>query len=123
MLVTEMSQRLPGTLYDRTDRMSQLRAKEVALGLSDYADEEFRRSALRTLKNINSPDKVDVDIHFETRDAIEDIRVRGNHGTRTFKFDFNKAKKIAEKLPKGSDPFQVFNDTIDQILHAVIQLR
>lgn len=123
MLFTEISQRLSGTLYDHTVSTTQLRQNEVTLGLNEFADKEFRQSALRTLENISSPIDTDVEIHIQTSGAIETISVRGHNGIRLFTFDFNEAKKRAEKLPEDANPFQVFNGIIDDIFHAIIQLR
>jgi len=123
MLFTEGTERLPGTWYDRTLRTSQLRANEAKLGLSGVGDAEFRKLARRTLENMNAPPRVDVDIHFKTRDRVETIAVRGQHGTRSFSFDFDKVEAAAKKLPKGADPFKPFHDTIKNILAAVVQVR
>ena len=123
MLFSDCNELLPGTWYDRTLQMKQLRANEVKLGLSGYGDADFRKLARKTLENMNAPPRVDVDIHFQTRNRVETITVRGQHGTRSFSFDFNKAEEAAKKLPKGTDPFKPFHDMIKNILAAVVQLR
>ena len=122
MLFTEMSQ-LPGTLYDRTAMTKSLITKEAELGLSEYADEDFRESAKRMLQNLKTPAKVDVDIHFETKDRIEEILVRGRRGVRSFLFDFDEAVAAHKNQPTDADPFKPFNDTIAQIVIAVMQVR
>ncbi len=123
ILFTEISQRLSGTLYDHTVSTSQFRQNEVTLGLSRFAGKAFRQSALRTLENISAPIDIDVEIFIETNDVIETISIRGRSGIRLFIFDFNEAKKRAEKLPADADPFQVFSGITDKILRAVMQLR
>jgi len=123
MLITEMSERLPGTLYDRTRKMNQLRANEAALGLSEYGDKDFKRLARKTNASLKKPDCVDVDIHFETSKRVESIIVRGNKGTRTFRFDFDAAEKEASMLPKDADGLKPFYDTINSIVTAVIEVR
>lgn len=120
--------RIPGTWYDHTTASTALRAKEAALGMSGFVDKKYRESAKITLQNIKSPYKADVDIHFETKDRVENITVRGRHGMRSFRFDFNKLEARAEKAPKdadikGTDVMKPLMDTIDEILAAVIQLR
>ena len=123
MLFTEISQRLPGTLYDRTVSTTQFIQNEVSLGLSEFADKAFRQSAHKMLDNIRAPVDVDVELHIETSGAIETISVRGRNGIRLFIFDLNEAEKRAEKLPKDADPFQVFNGIVNKILGAVTLLR
>jgi hypothetical protein len=123
MLFTDGTKRLPGTWYDRTLQTNQLRSKEAAIGLSGYGDEDFRKLARKTTSNLNSPDRVDVNIHFETKNGVESILVRGKCGARSFKFDFNEVEKAAENLPKNADAFKPFTDTIDQIVNAIIQVR
>jgi len=123
MLFTEISNRLPGTLYDRTLQTTQLRTNEAKLGLSGFGNAEFRKLARKTIDNMNAPPRVDVDIHFQTKGRVETINVRGQHGTRSFRFDFNKVEQAAKKLPKGTDPFKPFNDTINKILTAIVQVR
>jgi len=122
MLFTEMS-RLPGTLYDRTGKTNMFRSKEADLGMSKYANKEFRKSAKVTRQSLHSPSKVDVDIHFETKDRVESITVRGKHGIRSFRFDFDQVQANAKKLPKNADPFKPFMDTIAKIIAAVVELR
>lgn len=122
MLFTEMS-RLPGTLYDRTDRTNLLRSKEAALGMTEFANKEFRNSAKVIKQSILSPSKVDVDIRFETKERVESITVRGKSGIRSFVFDFDQAEARAKKLPKNADPFKPFMDTIARIIAAVVELR
>jgi hypothetical protein len=122
MLFTEMS-RLPGTLYDRTGKTMAFITKEAELGMSKYADKDFRKSAKKMRLNLKIPAKVDVDIHFETKDRVEDILVRGQRGVRSFRFDFDAVTADQKKLPKQADPFKPFNDTIAQILIAVEQVR
>lgn len=123
MLFTDGPKQLPGTWYDRTRQANQLRASEASLGLSGYGDKDFRKMAGRVNSNLNSPEQVDVDIHFETRNRVESILVRGKRGARSFRFDFDAAEKAAEKLPKDADVFKPFTDTIENIVSAVIQLR
>lgn len=122
MLFTE-TDRLPGTWYDRTAMTTMFRTKEAALGRSKYADKDFRKSAKRTLRNIRAPSRVDVDIHFETKDRVEDILVRGRRGTRSFRFDFDAVEASQKKLPKDANVLKPFLDTIAEILAAVIQVR
>ena len=123
MLFSEGMKRLQGTWYDRTDKMTQFRADEVTLGLSKFADADAHEAARRTIANMKSPARVDVDIHFVTKDGVEDITVRGQRGTRSFCFDFNKAEEATKTLPEGSDVFQPFFDTIDEIVAAIKQVR
>ena len=123
MLFTDGPQRLPGTWYDRTHQVNQFRSNEAALGLSEYGDKDFRKLARKTASNLNSPERVDVDIHFETKDGVESILVRGKCGARSFRFDFNEVEKSAEKLPKDADAFKPFTDTIEKVVTAIIQLR
>jgi len=123
MLFTDGPERLPGTWYDRTRQTNQLRSNEATLGLSGYGDKDFRKLARKTILNLNSPDRVDVDIHFETKNRVESILVRGKCGARSFRFDFNEVEKAAEMLPKDADVFKPFTDTIEKIVTAIIQLR
>ena len=123
MLFTEATNRLPGTWYDRTRKTTQLRADEAALGLSEFFDADAKAAARRTVANIKAPPPVAVDIHFETSEGVERITVRGRRGSRSFRFDFKQAEKMAATLPKDADVFQPFYDTIDKILKAVIQVR
>ena len=122
MLFTEMSN-LPGTLYDRTGKTNTFRSKEAALGMSKFANKEFRKSAKVTKQNILSPSKVDVDIRFETKERVETITVRGQQGIRSFVFDFDQVQARSKKLPKNADPFKPFMDKIAEIIAAVIELR
>jgi len=122
MLFTEMS-RLPGTLYDRTGKTNMFRSKEAALGMSKFADKEFRQSAKVIKQSVMSPSKVDVDIRFETKERVESITVRGKHGIRSFVFDFDQVESRSKKLPKNADPFKPFMDTIAKIMAAVVELR
>ena len=115
--------RLPGTWYDRTDSTNMLRSNEAALGKSKYANEDFRKSAKITKQNITSPSKVDADIHFETNNGLEKITVRGQHGTQSFRFDFNQLDAKLKKLPKNTDVMKPFMDTIAKIFAAVLELR
>lgn len=123
MLFTDGMQRLPGTWYDRTRAMNQFRANEALLGLSEYGDRDFKKLARKTNISLKKPDRVDVNIHFETKNRVESILVRGKCGTRSFKFDFNEVKKAAENLPKDADAFKPFTDKIDQIVNAIVQVR
>lgn len=123
MLFTEATNRVPGTWYDRTRRTIQLVKAEAELGLSGYLNADARKAARRTFANIKSPPRVDVDIHFESSEGVEDISVRGRKGSCSFRFDFKEAEEQAKTLPKDADPFQPFFDTIDKILAAVIKLR
>jgi len=122
VLFTE-TDRLPGTWYDHTDATTAIRKNEAKLGMSKYADKEFRKSAKETLQNIKTPQGVDVDIHFETRNGVENITVRGRRGTRSFQFDFNGLEARMKKLPQGTDVMKLFKETITEIFAAVIQLR
>jgi hypothetical protein len=122
MLFTESS-RLPGTWYDRTDSTNMFRSQEAALGMSKFANQEFRKSAKITRQSTMSPSKVDVDIRFETRERVEAITVRGQGGIRSFVFDFDQVGARSKKLPKNADPFKPFMDMITDILDAVIALR
>lgn len=122
MLFTEMSN-LPGTLYDRTGKTNMFRSKEADLGMSKFADKDFRKSAKVTKKSIMTPSKVDVDIRFQTKDRVESITVRGQHGIRSFSFDFDQVEARSKKLPKHADPFKPFTDTIANIIAAVVALR
>ena len=123
MLFTEGSQRLPGTWYDRTYKTTQLRANEAALGSSKFFDADAHKSARRIIASIKSPACVNVDIHFVTKDRVENITVRGRRGTRSFCFDFDRAEEAAKNLPKSADALQVFFDTIDKIVAAVKLVR
>ena len=122
MLFTEAS-RLGGTWYDRTDATNMLRSNEADLGMSEYANNEFRKSAKITRQSLHSPSKVDVDIRFETKERVETITVRGQRGIRSFRFDFDQVEASAKKLPKNVDALQPFMDTIKEILDAVVELR
>lgn len=122
MLFTEMSN-LPGTLYDRTAKTNMAISREADLGMSKFANKEFRKSAKIMRRNLQSPSKVDVDIRFETKDRVETITVRGQKGIRTFRFDFDRVEANAKKLPKNADVFKPFMDTIAKIIDAVIALR
>ena len=123
MLFTEGTKRLPGTWYDRTLKTTQMRANEATLGSSEFFDADAHKAARRTIANIKSPSLVDVDIHFETKDRVENIMVRGKRGSRSFCFDFKKVEETAEILPEGADAFKPFLETIDKILAAVVQVR
>lgn len=123
MLFSEGIQRLPGTWYDRTRKTTQMRADEAALGSSELFDTDAHKSARRTIADINAPAFVNVDIHFETSNRVENITVRGPRGTRLFCFDLNKAEEAAKKLPEDADVFQPFYDTIEEIVTAIKQVR
>lgn len=122
VLFSETS-RVPGTWYDRTESTNALRGKEAALGMSDYAKKEFRSSAKLTKQSLRSPSKVDVEIHFETKNRVESISVRGKNGTRTFSFDFYKEEAKLSKMAKNTDVMKPFMDTIAKIFKAVRELR
>jgi hypothetical protein len=115
--------RLPGIWYDRTESTNSLRSKEADLGTSKYANKTFRASAKITKQNVTSPSKADVDIHFESVNRVEHITVRGQRGTRSFKFDFNQVEAKMKKLPNNADIMKPFMDTIKQIFSAVFDLR
>jgi hypothetical protein len=122
MFSTE-TQRLPGTWYDRTEMVTKFRAKEAELGMSKYADKDFRKSAKRTLRNIKAPAKVDVDVHFENKGNVESVTVRGRSGTRSLRFDFDELEASFKKMPKGTDGMKMFMDLVAKIFAAVIQVR
>lgn len=122
MLFSDMH-KLGGTLYDHTEKARAYIKREAELGMSEYADKDFRKSAEKMRRNLKTPAKVDVDIHFETQDRVETILVRGRRGVRSFRFDFDAVVAAEKKLPKNADPLKPFNDTIALILNAVIQVR
>lgn len=119
MLFTAISQRLSGDLYDYTDATSNLRNQEANLGLSDFADASFKESAKTILKSLKTPTIVDVNVHIETKNRIENITVRGSKGVSFFYFDFNELEKTAE----SENELKPMTDIIDSILTSVIQLR
>lgn len=122
MLFTE-GMRIPGTWYDRTEQTTAFRTEEVALGRSALANKAFRKSAIKTMRNIDRSSQVDVNIHFVTKNSVENIMVRGRRGMQSFRFDFNAVQSNQKKLPKNADAFKPFLDTINNILAAVIQVR
>ncbi|KAG1694735.1 hypothetical protein GQR58_006732 [Nymphon striatum] len=119
MLFTEMSQRFSGTLYDYTLATTEFREQEAELGLSEYGDSSFKKMAKETLKNLKSPEAVDVNIHFETTDRVEEITVLGSKGVKFFTFDLNEFEKNA----KQEEGFKPINEIIENILSAVRDVR
>jgi hypothetical protein len=89
--------------------------------VSEYADAEFRESAGRILSSLKKPVQVDADIHFEHDRSVETVKVSGNRGTRSFRFD-RKAAETAV-LPKGADVFKPFYDAIDEIIALILKVR
>ncbi|VAW80957.1 hypothetical protein MNBD_GAMMA15-1772 [hydrothermal vent metagenome] len=123
MLITDITQRLPGTLYDRTAQTTQRLSNEAELGESGFGDADFRKLSSRIRQNLNSLASVDVNIHCEVKGKIETFVVRGRNGRSSFSFDLNKAEKAAEGLPEGADVLQPFYDVINKILAAIVYLR
>jgi hypothetical protein len=115
--------RVPGTWYDRTDGTNELRGIEANLGASKYADNAFRKSSKLTKQSILSPSKVDVNIHFATKDRVESITVRGKRGIRSFRFDFDAEEAKLKNMSKNADVMKPFKDTIEKILSAVAEVR
>ena len=122
MLFTE-AMRIEGTWYDRTDKATALRMKESELGKSRYADKAFQKLAQEIVQNINSPPKVDVDIHFTTKNNVENILVQGGRGTQSFRFDFDAVEADSKLSPDTGDSFKPFLDATNAILAAVVRLR
>jgi hypothetical protein len=122
MLFSETN-RVPGIWYDRTEGTNKLRGIEAALGASNYADKAFRKSSKITKQSTMSPSKVDVNIHFATKDRVESITVRGKRGIRSFRFDFDAEEAKLKNMSKNADVMKPFKDTIEKILSAVAEVR
>jgi len=121
MFLSDAQTRLPGTWYDRTDAVNALRTKEVKLGLSEFADTDFRRLAKRTQANLKAEASVDADIHFNEKELVENIQVRGSRGTRLYSFDFKAAQSV--EVPKSGDAFKPLNDAITALIALVLEVR
>lgn len=121
MFLSEVHDRLPGTWYDRTDAVNALRANEAQLGMTKFADTDFRRLAQRTQTNLKSPNSVDADVHFEKTGVVENIQVRGRQGTRRFSFDLKAAEAI--RVPKNANALKPLFDAISALIKLVLEVR
>lgn len=121
MFLTVAQEKLGGTWYDRTDAIRAFRLSEAKLGMSEYADAEFRESAGRILSSLKNPPEVDADIRFKFDRGVETVDVSGSRGTRSYRFDRQGAENVL--LAEGADVLKPFYDAIDDIIALIMRVR
>lgn len=100
MLLSAATEKLPEAIFwDETDRTRQLLEKEIELGESDYADDEFRREAARVAGQLANPIQAQLTLSFpdpaDTR-GVHVVNIASEYGAtiESFSFDFDKADSI-----------------------------
>ena len=82
------------TMYDRSGVANKARAAEAALGKTEFASPDFRKSTIAIEKNLANPPKTDINVHFEPRGNIEAVSISSSSGKRMFNFDDDKVGSI-----------------------------
>lgn len=99
MVLSAATEKIPAAVFfDETDKSRGYREKEVEIGESDYADDDFRRQTARTAGQLANPIQAQLTLTFpgpaDIR-GVHTVNIESEYGeTENLRFDFDKANSL-----------------------------
>ena len=95
MVMTEINAEIPEvTIYEQTDLVRGLREKEVELGQSEYADDEFRKLAAKIADDLANPIQAHLILTFPVVGQMHTVTMTSEYGSGSLSLDLDKGSSM-----------------------------
>jgi len=95
MVMTEINAEIPEvTIYEQTDLVRGLREKEVELGQSEYADDEFRKQATKIADDLANPIQAHLILTFPVVGQMHTVTMTSEYGSGSLSLDLDKGSSM-----------------------------